>query len=83
MRAGIRLGDQLRDDAIAVRLTPPLEQVVFGAPAYSEAGRLEVVLEPYAIERPGYFLYSPRSHSRIDRLRVFADFFRFRGDGAF
>ncbi len=34
--AGIRLGDHLRDDMIAMRLGPPIKEVVFGTPAYFE-----------------------------------------------
>jgi DNA-binding transcriptional LysR family regulator len=32
--AGIRLGDLIHEDMIAVPLTPPLKEVIFGAPAY-------------------------------------------------
>lgn len=32
--AGVRLGDHIREDMIAVRLSPPMRQVVFAAPAY-------------------------------------------------
>ncbi len=32
--AGVRLGDHIHDDMIAVRLSPPLKEVVFAAPAY-------------------------------------------------
>ena len=32
--AGIRLGDTLSPDMVAVRLTPPLTPAYFGAPAY-------------------------------------------------
>ena len=34
--AGVRLGDHIRDDMIAVRLGPPFKEVVFAAPAYFE-----------------------------------------------
>ena len=152
--AGIRLGDHLQQDMVAVRLTLPIKEVVFGAPAYFEragrperpadlldhhciryryiasnrlaewqfkgeegiatvevggslivnsttallravedglgigwlfrpcveealeAGRLEAVLERYAVERPGYYLYFPRSNARIEALRVFIDFMK-------
>lgn len=152
--AGMRLGDHIRDEMVAVRLSPPLKQVVFGAPSYFDragrpeqpadllrnnciryryiastrfaewqfrgdegvttidvrgnlivnstnalvsaasdglgvgwlfepsvedamhAGRLESVLDRYAIERPGYFLYFAKANSRIEALRVFIDFMR-------
>jgi DNA-binding transcriptional LysR family regulator len=32
--AGVRLGDLIRDDMVAVRLTPPVDEVIFAAPAY-------------------------------------------------
>lgn len=32
--AGVRLGEHIRDDMIAVRLSPPLKQVVFASPSY-------------------------------------------------
>ena len=34
--AGVRLGEHIRDDMIAVRLSPPLKEVVFAAPSYIE-----------------------------------------------
>jgi DNA-binding transcriptional LysR family regulator len=154
--AGVRLGDHIREDMIAVRLSPPMRQVVFAAPAYFArhgrperprdllrhaciryrfiaskrfaewqfdgpdglmtvevsgtlivdstnalmaaaraglgigwlfrpsvaadlaAGRLESVLDSYAVERPGYFLYYPRANARIEILRQFVDFMRDR-----
>lgn len=40
--AGVRLGDHIQQDMVAVRLTPPLRQAVFAAPAYLDAaGRPE------------------------------------------
>jgi len=153
--AGVRMGDLIGEDMIAVRLSPPIRQVVFAAPSYLEdrgkpqkpadllnhecinyryiasrrlaewqfqaangvvtvdarghlvvnsttaliraacdgvglgwlfrpdvepelaGGRLEAVLDDYAIERPGYFLYFPRAHARIPAVRAFIDFFRF------
>src|SRR5262249_50670369 len=39
------------------------------------SGALESVLEGYAIERPGFFLYYPRANARLGILRVFIDFF--------
>ncbi len=152
--AGVRLGDQVHADMIAVRLCPPLKEVVFGAPSYFgqcsrpetpedllhhnciryrfiasqrfaewqfrgsqgirsvevrgnlivnsttalvsaacdgigmgwlfapciedelKSGELESVLTEHSIERPGYFLYYPRSNARIEVLRVFIDFMR-------
>jgi len=154
--AGVRLGDHIREDMIAVRLSPPMHQVVFAAPAYFArhgrperpsdllrhaciryrfiasqrlaewqfhgpdglttvevsgtlivdsthaliaaaraglgigwlfrpsvaddlaAGRLESVLDSYALERPGYFLYYPKANARIEILRQFVDFMRDR-----
>jgi DNA-binding transcriptional LysR family regulator len=154
--AGVRLGDHIREDMIAVRLSPPMRQVVFAAPAYFArhgrpqrprdllrhsciryryiaakrfaewqfdgpdglttvdvsgtlivdstnallaaaraglgigwlfrpavaedlaAGLLESVLDSYAVERPGYFLYYPRANARIEILRQFVDFMRGR-----
>jgi DNA-binding transcriptional LysR family regulator len=43
-----------------------------------EAGSLASVLDRYAIETPGYFLYYPRANARIEALRVFIDFMRER-----
>ena len=40
------------------------------------AGKLESILESYAIERPGYFLYYPKANARIQVLRVFIDFMK-------
>lgn len=38
--AGVRLGDHIQEDMIAVRLSPPLQEVVFAAPSYiSSHGR--------------------------------------------
>ncbi len=38
--AGVRLGEQIREDMIAVRLSPPFKEVVFASPAYfDEHGR--------------------------------------------
>lgn len=34
--AGVRLGDHIQEDMVAVRLFPPLREVVFAAPAYFE-----------------------------------------------
>ena len=152
--AGVRLGEHIRQDMIAVRLSPPLKDVFFAAPAYFDkhgrperpedllrhncireryvpskrivewefhgpegittidvkgnlivnstnalvstardglgigwlflpsveddlrAGKLESILESYAIERPGYFLYYPKANARIQVLRVFIDFMK-------
>jgi DNA-binding transcriptional LysR family regulator len=41
-----------------------------------DAGRLECVLEAYAVERPGYFLYYPKANTRMQAFRVFVDFMR-------
>ena len=154
--AGVRLGDHIRDDMVAVRLSPPMRQAVFASPGYfarhgrperpSEllrhaciryrfiaakrfaewqfaganglttvdvsgtlivdntnaliaaaraglgiawlfrpsiaedlaAGRLETVLDSYALERPGYFLYYPKANARIEILRQFVDVMRDR-----
>jgi DNA-binding transcriptional LysR family regulator len=154
--AGVRLGGHIREDMIAVRLCPPLKEVVFAAPAYFArhgrperprdllrhtciryryiaskrfaewqfqdvdglttvevtgnlivdstnalisaaraglglgwlfrpsvagdltAGTLESVLDRYAIERPGYFLYYPKANARMEILRQFIGFMRDR-----
>lgn len=34
--AGVRMGDHVREDMVAIRLSPPLKQVFFGAPSYLE-----------------------------------------------
>lgn len=158
--AGVRLGHLVREDMIAVRLTPPVREVVFAAPSYLKrrgrperpedllrhnciryryiasrrfaewqfagpdgvttieargnlivdsttalvsavragvgigwlfrpgleedfrAGRLESVLDEYAIERPGYFLYYPRANARIEAFRVFVAFMKHGGGRA-
>ena len=43
-----------------------------------KSGALESVLNRYAIETPGYFLYYPKSNARIEVLRVFIDFMKRR-----
>ena len=158
--AGVRLGDLIHDDMIAVRLSPPMHQVFFAAPAYLDkhgrperpedllrhnclryryiasgriadwrfqgdsgvsaidvkgslivnsttalvraarqglgigwlfrpaiaddlnSGVLESVLDRYAIEAPGYFLYYPKSNARIEVLRVFIDFMKRRSSAS-
>lgn len=150
--AGIRLGENIRPDMVAVRLCQPFREAVFAAPSYlAERGRpsvphdllrhdciryryissgrfadwrfraadevmtvdvrgrlivnstnalvraavdgnglgwlfrptiapelatgaLESVLDDYAIEHPGYYLYFPRSSGRIRAFRAFVDF---------
>ncbi|MCX8509640.1 MAG: LysR family transcriptional regulator [Rhodobacteraceae bacterium] len=152
VHAGIRLGENIRPDMVAVRLCPPFREVVFASPAYLaahgrprhphdlsahdciryryissgrfadwrfrlgeeevvvdvrgglivnstpalvraatlgnglgwlfrpsvarelERGELESVLDDYAIQHPGYFLYFPRSSGRIPAFRAFVDF---------
>ena len=41
-----------------------------------EAGRLQPILEDYALSRSGYFIYYPRNSPNIEALRLFIDFFR-------
>ncbi len=152
--AGVRVGDHVQQDMIAVRLTPPFRQAHFAAPAYLDrrgrparpedlleheciryryigsrrfaewqfrghdgvvgvevkgalivdsthallraacdglgigwlyrpnvesylhAGKLESVLDDFAIERPGYFLYFPTAHRRSAILHAFVDYMR-------
>ena len=152
--AGVRLGGHIREDMIAVRLSPPTKEVFFAAPAYFDkhgrperpegllrhnciryryisskriaewqfrgaegittidvkgslivnstnalvssareglgigwlfrpyveddlrAGTLESILDSYAIDRPGYYLYYPKANARIEVLRVFIDFMK-------
>jgi DNA-binding transcriptional LysR family regulator len=152
--AGVRMGDHIHADMIAVRLSPPFKEAHFAAPAYLErrgrpqrpqdllghdciryrligskrmaewqfrgpagpvsvqvdgglvvnntnallqaardglgigwlfapsidadvtAGRLARVLESYALERPGFFLYYPRANARLEILRLFVEFMR-------
>ncbi len=159
IHAGVRLGDHIAEDMIAVRLGPPMRQVFFAAPSYLERNgrpkrpdcllrhnciryryiasgrladwqvqgpqgiatidvkgnlivdstqaligaacdglgigwlfrpavaeelrsrRLKSVLDSYAIESPGYFLYYPRANARIEVLRVFIDFMKEPGGG--
>jgi DNA-binding transcriptional LysR family regulator len=147
--AGVRMGDHIHEDMIAVRLTPPLREVFFAASSYftgrkrprhprdllnhnciryrfigsrriapwpfrsaegassvhiqgnlivnstsavihaARAGlgigwlfrqsiaedlrshRLESLLDDFAIERPGYFLYYPKANARLEILRIF------------
>jgi len=150
--AGVRLGDHIRDDMVAVRLCAPFRETVFASPAYLalhgrperpkdllrhnciryryiasgriaewqflgeegvatvdvvgnlvvnstnallnaaraglgigwlfrpsveedlREGRLVSVLDAYAVERPGYFLYFPKAIARLPALRAFVDF---------
>jgi DNA-binding transcriptional LysR family regulator len=154
--AGVRMGDLIGEDMIAVRLTPPTRQVVFASPEYLRRhgrpqvpadlldhnciryryiasgriadwqfqmpegtttvdvrgslivnstvavigaarngiglswlvgpdiedeinqGHLESVLDPFALERAGYFLYFPRANANIRVVRTFIDFMRER-----
>ena len=149
--AGVRLGGHIREDMIAVRLSPPFREAMFASPDYLEkhgrpqkpadllkhnciryryiaanrdaewrvmengaitsvdvdgnltvnstaalleaarAGhglawlfrhsiegevrerKLEMVLEDYAVEWPGYFLYFPRANANLQVLRAFVD----------
>lgn len=151
---GVRLGDHIRDDMVAVRLCAPFRECVFASPSYFDAnghpqrpqdllrhnciryryiasrrfaewqfageagiatvgvrgalivdstaalldaaraglgvgwlfrpsvepdldaGRLECVLEAFAVERPGYFLFYPKANTRMQAFRVFVDFMR-------
>ena len=41
-------------------------------------GTLQTVLDGHAVRRPGFFLYYPREYSRLNILKVFADFMRCR-----
>ena len=155
---GVRLGDLIQQDMIALRLTPPLPVTYFAAPSYLQhrgrplvpqdllghsciryryigskrlaewefqgaegptkvkvrgglivnstsaligaardglgiawlfrpaieedlaSGRLESLLEPYAPERPGYFLYFPKENGRLEIMRRFIDFMKIRAD---
>lgn len=152
--AGVRMGDHIHEDMIAVRLTPPLKVVYFASPGYLErhgrpeqpedllrhnciryryigsrriaewqfsgaegiisvdvkgglivnstnalihaarsglgigwlfranidddlrSGRLVSVLDGFAIERPGFFLYYPRGSSWLEILRIFVEFMK-------
>jgi DNA-binding transcriptional LysR family regulator len=155
--AGVRMGDHIHEDMIAVRLTSPLKVVYFASPNYLErhgrpkqpqdllehnciryryigskriaewqfngaegiinvnvkgrlifnsthalihaarnglgigwlfrpniaddlrSGRLVSILDEFAIERPGLFLYYPKANSWLEILRVFIDFMKARG----
>jgi DNA-binding transcriptional LysR family regulator len=152
--AGVRMGDHVHADMIAVRLTPPFKEAHFAAPSYLarhgrpkrpedlllhsciryrnigsgriaewrfgstegtttvevkgglivnstqavidaaceglgigwlfrpnveqelRSGRLESVLERYAVERPGFFLYFPRGNARLEVLRILIEFMK-------
>jgi DNA-binding transcriptional LysR family regulator len=152
--AGVRLGDTIHEDMIAVRLTPPLNDAFFASPSYLakhgtpaepadllqhncinyryksshqlypwrfmrdgreltvdvsgtvvvdsfeaameaarqgigiaqnfrqeierdlESKRLETVLDGYALERPGFYLYYPREYSKLGILRRLIDFLK-------
>jgi DNA-binding transcriptional LysR family regulator len=151
--AGVRIGDRIQEDMIAVRLTPPLKTVCFVSPAYLErhgrperpqdllrhnciryryiaskriaawpfkgginvdargslivnsttalleaarsglgigwlfrqnvaddlrSHRLVSVLDEFAVERPGLFLYYPKGNSRLEMLRAFIEAMRER-----
>ncbi len=154
--AGVRSGSHIRDDMIAVRLTPPLKQVFFASSAYLDkhgrperpedllkhnciryryiaskriadwefngpegvttvdvkgrlivnstsalisavrdglgigwlfranienelaTGKLQSVLDDYAVQEPGHFLYYPKANANIEVLRVFIDFMKLR-----
>jgi DNA-binding transcriptional LysR family regulator len=152
--AGVRMGDHIHEDMIAVRLTPPLKEAYFATPSYFEkrgrpghprdlllhncilyrfigskriaewpfrssesatsvnvrggltvnstnavihaaraglgigwlfrpniendlrSGKLESVLDDFAIKRPGFFLYYPKGNARLEILRIFIDFMK-------
>lgn len=152
--AGIRLGENIDDDMIAVRLCPPFREVLFGTPAYFDChgrpqtpndllkhnfvryryissgriapwryrtgegtrtldivgnlvvnntaslihavtegvglawlfepaiekelrdGVLETVLDTYTLEHAGYYLFFPRSSSKLSAFRAFVDFMK-------
>jgi DNA-binding transcriptional LysR family regulator len=154
--AGIRMGDHIQEDMIAVRLTPPLKVAYFASPDYLKrhgrprqpqdllrhnciryryiatrriaewqfvgdggivavdvkgsltvnstnalihaareglgigwlfrpsvagdlrSGRLVSLLDDFAVERPGLFLYYPRAYASLEILRVFIDFLKLR-----
>ncbi|MEM7222445.1 MAG: LysR family transcriptional regulator [Pseudomonadota bacterium] len=153
-QGGIRLGDLIQENMIAVRLSPPVNVAYFASPAYLArhgrplqpsdllghrciyyryigsqrlaewefqgkegptsvkvtgglivnstsalvraacdglgiawlfrpaidaevaAGRLECLLEDYAPERPGYFLYYPKENAQLEVMRRFIDFMK-------
>ncbi len=152
--AGVRSGGHIREDMIAVRLTPPLKQAFFASPDYFDKhgrperpedllqhnciryrfiaskriaewefngpdgvttvdvkgrlivnstsallsasrdglgigwlfrpnveddianGRLESVLDTFAVQDPGHFLYYPKANGKIEVLRAFIDFMK-------
>lgn len=156
--AGVRMGDHIHQDMVAVRLTPPLKEVFFASPSYLarhgrprrpkdlldhdciryryistqsfaewqfhdvegitsvevkgtlivnsatalvdaardgfgitwlfrplveadlRSGALETVLEDYAIERPGYFIYFPKGTARLKLLRAFIEVMKLGSD---
>ena len=49
---------------------------------YEAAGRLERVLQPYALVEPGLFLYYPARSQVMAKLRAFIDYVRERRNGA-
>ena len=57
--AGIRLGEMIADDMVAVRLTPPFKAIMVAAPAYlARAAPLETLADLEAHNRIGYRLGS-------------------------
>ncbi|MEM7426393.1 MAG: LysR substrate-binding domain-containing protein [Pseudomonadota bacterium] len=158
--AGVRLGGHIREDMIAVRISPPFREAMFGAPSYLDThgrpqapadllkhncvyyryiasnrhaqwrvmedgaitsvdvrgnltvnstaalldaarsghglawlfrhsveedvrqGRLEVVLQDYAVEWPGYFLYYPKANASLQMLRDFVEHMRLGATGS-
>ena len=42
------------------------------------SGRLVSVLDSFAVERPGFFLYYPKGNARFELLRIFIQFMRAR-----
>jgi DNA-binding transcriptional LysR family regulator len=154
LHAGVRMGDHIQEDMVAVRLTPPFKEAFFAAPSYLArrgrprspsdllhhtciryrfigarriadwhfqgdrgpvsvavrgglivnstqavvraaraglgigwlyrpnvegdlaSGTLESVLDGAVLERPGFFLYFPRAHHRLEILRIFIAFMK-------
>jgi DNA-binding transcriptional LysR family regulator len=49
-----------------------------GVAAELASGGLESILDPYVVERPGFFLYYPKENARLESLRLFIDFIKAR-----
>jgi DNA-binding transcriptional LysR family regulator len=74
--AGVRLGEQVAKDMIAVRIAPdmPADHVQ----VHVDAGRLIRVLDDWCPALPGYHLYYPSRRHPVPAFALLVDALRYR-----